>query len=263
MLLGNIIICLVYYLASPLDQFEIFELISLSLPLFNIYISFTNIREYLTISFIILLVLVTFILGFYSLSLYNWSLVKEVFYDTIHGIVVSQINKYKGQIYFPFIMTIFMFILINNLIGMIPYSFSSTSHFILTFSISFCIVIGVTILGLYIHKLEFFSLFVPSGCPIFLVPILVLIEFLSYVARNISLGLRLAANVLAGHMLLNILSGFTFKIISRGFLYTLIGILPLLFVILFSTLEFGICFIQAQVFVVLTSGYIKDSLELH
>ena len=165
--------------------------------------------------------------------------------------------------YFPFIITLFMFILVNNLIGMIPYSFSTTSHFVLTFSLSFTIVLGVTILGLKEHNIKFFSLFVPAGCPLVLLPALVLIEFLSYLARNVSLGLRLAANVLSGHMLLNILSGFTFKIMTSGFIYFFIGLLPLSFIIAFSSLELAIAFIQAQVFVVLTCGYIKDSLELH
>ena len=146
---------------------------------------------------------------------------------------------------------------------MIPYSFSTTSHFVLTFSLSFTIVLGATILGLKEHNLKFFSLFVPAGCPLALLPALVLIEFLSYLARNVSLGLRLAANVLSGHMLLNILSGFTFKIMTSGFIYFFIGLLPLSFIIAFSSLELAIAFIQAQVFVVLTCGYIKDAVELH
>jgi len=110
--------------------------------------------------------------------------------------------------YFPFIFTLFIFILFNNLIGMVPYSFASTSHFVFTFSLSFTIVLGATILGFIYHDLKFFSLFVPSGCPLGLLALLVLIEFISYLARNVSLGLRLAANILSGHMLLNILSGF-------------------------------------------------------
>jgi len=146
---------------------------------------------------------------------------------------------------------------------MVPYSFSTTSHFLLTFSLSFSVVIGATILGFKEHELKFFSLFVPAGCPLALIPVLVLIEFISYLARNISLGLRLAANVLSGHMLLNILSGFTFKIMNTGILYLFVGLLPLSFIIAFSSLELAIAFIQAQVFVVLTCGYIKDSLELH
>jgi F-type H+-transporting ATPase subunit a len=146
---------------------------------------------------------------------------------------------------------------------MVPYSFASTSHFILTFSLSFSIVLGATILGFQRHGLKFFSLFVPAGCPLGLLPLLVLIEAISYLARNISLGLRLAANVVAGHLLLNILSGFTYNIMMSGFIFFFIGLLPLAFVLAFSALEIGIAFIQAQVFVVLGSSYIKDGLDLH
>jgi F-type H+-transporting ATPase subunit a len=113
----------------------------------------------------------------------------------VYSIVINQINTNKGQIYFPFIYSLFIFILINNLIGLIPYSFAPTAHFILTFSISFTVVLGATILGFQKHGLKFFSLFVPSGCPLALLPLLVLIEFISYLSRNISLGLRLGANI--------------------------------------------------------------------
>lgn len=146
---------------------------------------------------------------------------------------------------------------------MIPYSFASTSHFILTFSISFTVVIGATILGLKMHNLEFFSLLVPAGCPLGLLPLLVIIEFISYLARNVSLGLRLAANILSGHMLLNILAGFSYNIMTSGILFFFLGLIPLSFIIAFSGLELGIAFIQAQVFVVLSSSYIKDGLDLH
>jgi F-type H+-transporting ATPase subunit a len=146
---------------------------------------------------------------------------------------------------------------------MVPYSFASTSHFILTFSISFTIVLGATLLGFNKYGLEFFSLFVPAGCPLTLLPLLVLIEFISYLARNVSLGLRLAANIVAGHLLLNILSGFTYNIMISGLIFFFLALLPLAFIIAFSGLELAISFIQAQVFVVLSCSYIKDALELH
>jgi F-type H+-transporting ATPase subunit a len=187
----------------------------------------------------------------------------ESLYATVHSIVTNQINSKKGQMYFPFIYTLFIFILINNLIGMVPYSFASTSHFILTFSLSFTIVLGATFLGFQTQGLEFFSILVPAGCPIALLPLLVLIEFISYLARNISLGLRLAANILSGHMLLNILAGFTYNIMTNGILFFFLGLIPLLFIIAFSGLELGIAFIQAQVFIVLSSSYIKDGLMAH
>lgn len=184
-------------------------------------------------------------------------------YATVYSIVTNQINANRGQAYFPFIYALFVFILINNLIGMVPYSFASTSHFILTFSLSFTVVLGATILGLNKHGLKFFSLFVPAGCPLGLLPLLVLIEFISYLSRNVSLGLRLGANILSGHMLLNILAGFTYNIMTSGFVFFFLGLIPLSFIIAFSGLELGIAFIQAQVFVVLTCSYIKDALDLH
>src|SRR4051812_46018380 len=165
--------------------------------------------------------------------------------------------------FFPLMYVLFIFILVNNLIGLVPYSFASTSHFILTFSISFTVVLGATILGFQRHGLKFFSLFVPSGCPLALLPLLVLIEFISYLSRNVSLGLRLAANIVAGHLLLTILSGFTFNIMTSGFMFFILGLVPLAFIIAFSGLEIAIAFIQAQVFAILTCSYIKDSSDLH
>ena len=253
-----------YPIQSPLDQFEIRNLLSLDAPiLVNLHISLTNIRLYLTISTFIALVLNVLATNYNKIICNRWSISQESIYATLNSIVINQINAKKGQMYFPFIYVLFLFILINNLIGMVPYSFASTSHFSLTFFISFTVVLGATILGFIKHGLKFFSLFVPAGCPLALLPLLVLIEFISYLARNVSLGLRLAANILSGHMLLNILSGFAYNIMTSAFLYFFIGLIPLAFIIAFSGLELGIAFIQAQVFVVLTSSYIKDGLDLH
>ena len=236
---------------SPLDQFTIRNLFSVKGDILgNIQISLTNIGLYLIIT--------TFIVFMYYLLATNndkatphsWSISQESIYSTVYSIVINQINANRGQMFFPLISALFIYILINNLVGMVPYSFAPTSHFILAFSISFTIVIGATILGFQTHSLKFFSLLVPSGCPLGLLPLLVMIEFISYLARNVSLGLRLAANILSGHMLLNILSGFTYNIISKGFIFFFLGLIPLLFIIAFSGLEIGIAFIQAQVFVV-------------
>jgi F-type H+-transporting ATPase subunit a len=251
------------FINSPLDQFEIRDLISLDGPLlFNLKFSLTNIGLYITLASAVVLIFSLLTLN-KKVNFSAWSLGTETLYATIHSIVINQINSTKGQIYFPFIYTLFVFILVNNLIGMVPYSFAATSHFILTFSLSFSIVLGATILGFNKHGLKFFSLFVPSGCPLGLLPLLVLIEFISYLARNVSLGLRLSANILSGHMLLNILAGFCYNIMTSGFLFIFVGLIPLAFIIAFSGLELGIAFIQAQVFVVLTSSYIKDALDLH
>lgn len=252
------------WVASPLDQFEIRNLLSLDVPILaNLHLSITNIGLYLTIAALVTLSLNILATNYNKIIADRWSVSQESVYATVHSIVINQINGIKGQAYFPFIFALFIFILVNNLIGMVPYSFASTSHFILTFSISFTVVLGATILGFQKHGLKFFSLFVPAGCPLGLLPLLVLIEFISYLARNISLGLRLAANILSGHMLLNILSGFAYNIMTSSFILFFVGLIPLAFIIAFSGLELGIAFIQAQVFVVLTCSYIKDGLDLH
>lgn len=249
---------------SPLDQFTIRNLFSIKADILgNFQLSLTNMGLYLTITTIIIFAFYLLATNYDMTTPNGWSLSLESIYATVYSIVINQINANKGQMFFPLISALFIYILINNLVGMVPYSFAPTSHFILTFSISFTIVIGATILGFQVHALKFFSLLVPSGCPLGLLPLLVLIEFISYLARNVSLGLRLAANVLSGHMLLNILSGFTYDIMNKGFIYFFLGLLPLLFIIAFSGLEIGIAFIQAQVFVVLSASYIKDALELH
>lgn len=253
-----------FWYKSPLDQFFIRNLFSIKADLLaNLQISLTNMGLYLFVATFIIIIMYTVATN-YNLSIPNsWSLSQESIYSTVYSIVINQINANKGQMFFPFISALFIYILINNLVGMVPYSFAPTSHFILTFSISFTVVIGATLLGFYIHDLKFFSLFVPSGCPLGLLPLLVLIEFISYLARNVSLGLRLAANILSGHMLLNILSGFTYNIMTSGIIFFFLALLPLVFIIAFSGLEIGIAFIQAQVFVVLSCSYIKDALELH
>jgi len=249
---------------SPLDQFEIRDLLNIDAPILGyLHLSITNIGLYLIIATLITFFLNILATNYSKVVSNNWSIGQESLYATVHSIVVNQINNKNGQVYFPFIYALFIFILINNLIGMVPYSFASTSHFILTFGLSFTVVLGATILGFQKHGLKFFSLFVPSGCPLGLLPLLVLIEFISYLARNVSLGLRLAANILSGHMLLNILSGFTYNIMTSGLIFFFLGLLPLAFIIAFSGLELGIAFIQSQVFVVLSCSYIKDALELH
>lgn len=251
-------------ITSPLDQFEIRNFISLELPILaNMQLSLTNIGFYLIISLSVAVILSLLASNSNKIVSNSWSISQESVYTTVNNVVLNQISASKGQIYFPFIYSLFIFILVNNLLGMVPYSFASTSHFILTFSLSFTIVLGATILGFAKHGFEFFSLFVPSGCPLGLLPLLVLIEFISYLSRAVSLGLRLAANVLSGHMLLNILSGFIYNIMTSGVIFFILGLIPLAFVVAICGLELGISFIQAQVFVVLTSSYIKDSIYLH
>ena len=249
---------------SPLDQFELIDIASIGTPILaNINLSISNIGLYLCISALTVAYLIVLVTKYKTVIIKSLSICIESLYGTVKSIVINQVNGNKAQAYICFIFVLFTYILVSNLIGMIPYSFASTSHFVLSFSISFSIVFGATIVGFIFHHLQFFAMLVPGGCPAALLPLLVLIEFISYLARNISLGLRLAANILSGHMLLNILSGFAYNIMNSNFIFLYIGLIPLAFIISFSGLELGISFIQAQVFVVLTSSYLKDGLNLH
>jgi len=186
----------------------------------------------------------------------------ESLFGSVLQVVKDQVGP-TGQPYFPAIYSLFLFILFLNLVGLIPYSFTATAHFALTLGFSTTIIMGVTLLGLYLHGLRFFSLFVPAGTPLALVPMLVLIESVSYLARAFSLGIRLSANMLAGHILLHIIADFSWSFITGSLLGVILIPLPLLFLTLLYGLEIGVALIQAYVFVLLTCNYIKDAISLH
>lgn len=248
---------------NPLEQFLITDLFTISLPIFSInQISLTNIGMYLIIGIILIVLLSQIVTNVTSIIGNKSYLIKESLYDTVHKIVKDQIGI-ANEIYLPYLYSIFVLILISNLIGMVPYSFTPTSHLVLTLSLSVSILIGVTIIGLVKHKLHFFSLLIPAGTPLGLVPLLVIIETISYLARAVSLGVRLAANMIAGHTLLKILSGFIYNFVKGSILNLIIGIIPMLIFTLLVGLELGIALLQAVVFVILTSSYIKDAVELH
>nr|YP_009558593.1 ATP synthase F0 subunit 6 [Capillidium heterosporum]AZZ06694.1 ATP synthase F0 subunit 6 [Capillidium heterosporum] len=245
---------------NPLEQFLIFDIFSISF--LSNKVSLTNIGLYLIISLTLIIILSQIVINIKSVIGNKSLLIKESIYDTVHKIVKDQIGE-ENEIYLPYLYTLFILVLTSNLIGMIPYSFTSTSHLALTLSMSVSILIGVTIIGIQKHKLVFFSLLVPSGTPTGLVPLLVIIETISYVARAVSLGVRLGANMIAGHVLLKILAGFIYKFIKTSYLTLIIGLLPMFIFTLLVGLELGISVLQGIVFVILTSSYIKDAIALH
>jgi F-type H+-transporting ATPase subunit a len=161
-----------------------------------------------------------------------------------------------GRPYFPFVFSLFMFVLFGNVIGMIPYSFTYTSHIIVTFAMALFIFIGVTLIGLARHGLHFFSFFAPKGMPLALQLILIPIEVLSYVIRPMTLSVRLFANMMAGHTMLLIFSGF---VVALGIL----GVFPLALNIFFILLELLVAVLQAYVFTILTCIYLNDAIHLH
>lgn len=246
------------FIHSPLEQFEIKILLIINDIL---ALSITNYVVYLGIVSFIIYNMIT-LLNKTNLEWNRWGLAILAIYDTILNMVKSQIGN-KGGYYFPLIFTLFTFILIANLVSMIPYSFAISAQLVPVVSLSLSLWLGVTILGLAKHKLVYFSLFVPNGTPLPLVPVLVLIETLSNSSRAISLGLRLSANVLSGHLLMLILGSLIFNLINSSIFGIFFGIIPMLGVVAIVILEFAISMIQAYVFCILFSGYIKDSIYLH
>ena len=166
-----------------------------------------------------------------------------------------------GQKYFPFVLCLFLFISILNILGLFPYVFTPTAHIVVTFGMSLSIMLAVTIIGVLTFKVEYFSILVPAGVPLILAPFLVIIETLSYMIRAISLGVRLAANISAGHLLFAILSGFSFNLLFNG--AYVIGVLPVLIMVFITLLEMMVAVIQAYVFSLLTTIYLGDTVALH
>nr|QUQ05919.1 ATP synthase F0 subunit a [Microconidiobolus nodosus] len=250
-------------LRNPLEQFMITDLISISLPIISINkISLTNIGLYLIIGIVLVVGLSQMVTNITSIVGNKSYMIKESLYDTVHKIVRDQIGS-SNEIYLPYLYSIFVLILVSNIVGMVPYSFTPTSHLVLTLSLSVSVLLGVTIIGIMKHKLEFLSLLVPTGTPLGLVPLLVVIETISYVARAVSLGVRLGANIIAGHTLLKILSTFLYQFMKSSLVSMVIGLIPMLIFSLLVGLEIGIAFLQAVVFIILTSSYIKDAKDLH
>jgi len=192
----------------------------------------------------------------------RWQSVIELAYELIYGIVRENIGE-KGKKYFPFIFALFMMIVILNLFGLVPYTFSPTAHIAVTFGLSLSIFLGVTLLGMVNYGANYFSMFMPAGSPLALAPFMIIIEIVSHMAKAISLGVRLAANITAGHILFAILSGFVWKMLMAGGILAMGSIFPMLIVILVTIIEMAVAVIQAYVFSLLTSIYISESEDLH
>jgi F-type H+-transporting ATPase subunit a len=239
---------------GPLAQFEIKTLIPLKLG--EIDVSFTNSALFMSLTLV--LVTLFLVLGMRKRALVpgRWQSMAEMSYEFVANLLRDTVGS-EGRKYFPLIFTLFMFILFGNMLGMIPYSFTFTSHVIVTFAMALAVFIGVTVLGFVKHGFHFFSFFVPPGVSVVLWPLMIPIEIISYLSRPISLSVRLFANLTAGHTMLKVFAGF---IISLGVVG---GVLPFAFVVALTGLELLIAFLQAYVFTILTCFYINDALHLH
>ncbi len=243
-------------MADPLKQFEITPLQGMEMSMMGYDISFTNSALFMGLAVLVSTLIMTVAMGRGALIPGRLQNISEMFYEFIAGMVNDSVGS-EGRKYFPFVFSVFMFVLLGNMLGMIPGSFTFTSHIIVTFALAMLVFIVVTLIGLFRHGLHFFSLFLPAGVPLWLSPILIPIEILSYLSRPISLSVRLFANMMAGHTMLKVFAGFS---VSMG-IYA--GIAPLAVNVALIGFEILVAFLQAYVFTILTCLYLKDSIELH
>lgn len=252
------------FLQSPLDQFSILPLIPIQIG--DLYFSFTNPSLFMLFTLSLVLLFFSFVTkkgGGKSVP-NAWQSLVELLYDFVPNLVNEQIGGNVKQKFFPCISVTFTFSLFRNLQGMIPYSFTVTSHFLITLGLSFSLFIGITIVGFAKNGLHFLSFSLPAGVPLPLAPFLVLLELIPHCFRALSLGIRLFANMMAGHSLVKILSGFAWTMLCMNDLFYFIGDLGPLFIVLALTgLELGVAILQAYVFTILICIYLNDAINLH
>jgi len=240
---------------NPMHQFEVYR-IGPEIKLGSVDISFTNASLFMVISSITILLIFNIGSKKNSLIPNKMQLLSELSYTFVSK-MISDTAGSKAKPYFAFIFSLFMFVLFCNMFGMIPYTFTVTSHIIVTFMLAAFIFIGVTVIGFLKHGIGYLKLFVPSGVPLVLMPLIVIIEIISYLSRPVSLSVRLFANMMAGHTMMKVFGGF---VISLGIIG---GWLPLSFSVALTGLEILVAFLQAYVFAILTCIYLNDALNLH
>ena len=240
---------------NPMHQFNVYK-IGPEIKINGIDLSFTNASLFMLISGIFISLFL--LLGTKDRKIVpgKFQVISEMLYNFISKMISDTAGK-KAKPYFSFIFSLFIFVLFCNMVGMLPYSFTVTSHIIVTLAFAMFIFIGVTILGFVIHGFKYLKIFVPSGVPMVLLPIISIIEIISYLSRPVSLSVRLFANMMAGHTMLKVFGGF---VISLGLIG---GWLPLSFSVALTGLEILVAFLQAYVFAILTCIYLNDALNLH
>ncbi len=238
---------------SPLEQFEIRTLVPLEVGGYDL--AFTNSALMMVLAGALAVALTTLCGRKLRLVPGRGQALAEMCYEFCANLLRDTVGS-EGRRYFPLVFSLFMFILFGNMLGMIPYSFTFTSHIIVTFVMAIAVFVGVTILGFARHGFRFFGFFVPPGVSVVLWPLMIPIEIISYLSRPISLAVRLFANMTAGHTMLKVFAGFVPALGAAG-------VFPLAFATALTGLEILIAFLQAYVFTVLTCLYISDALHLH
>jgi F-type H+-transporting ATPase subunit a len=246
---------------DPLHQFQIQRYLPINIG--GLDASFSNSALYMVITVALITGLIVYGMRGRALVPTRMQSLAELFYEFVANLVRDNAGP-DARKYFPFVFSLFMFIMVGNLIGLVPGTFTFTSHIIVTFGLALTVFVFVTLLGLIKHGFHFFSLFMPSGVPMALAPILIPIEILSYLSRPVSQSIRLFANMMAGHTMLKVFGGFSVLLGGAlgGLGYT-VGILPLVINIALVGFEILVAMLQAYVFTILTCLYIRDALELH
>ena len=238
---------------DPLHQFAVSPLVEIEVG--GVDLSFTN-------SSFAVLVAVCLVYILFAYGLRKGGMIPnriqafiEMMYELVSGMITGNAGT-AGLKYFPFVFSIFFFVLLGNLLGMVPYMFTFTSHIIVTFTLAMIVFLFVTILGIVLHGFRFFSLFMPKGVPLYLAPILVPVEMISYISRPISLSVRLFANMMAGHTMMKVFAGFVTML-------GVVGVAPMAVNAILTGLEIVISILQAYIFTVLTCVYLNDAVHLH
>jgi len=239
--------------ANPIEQFEIKTLVDINLG--GIDASLTNAGAFMVMTVISVTMFLVMGMNKRALVPGRWQSMAELSYEFVAGLLKDNVGA-EGRKYFPFVFSLFMFIFFANLLGLLPYSFTFTSHIIVTFVLAMVVFIGVTIIGFAVHGLKFLTFFVPSGVPAVVLILMVPIEIISYLSRPISLSVRLFANMTAGHILMKVFASF---ILPLGIL----GIAPFVVDVALVGFELLVAFLQAYVFTVLTCLYLNDAIHLH
>lgn len=251
--------------SSPLEQFEILPLISFYLG--GLDFSITNEAVILLLIFFFSSTFIFSAVKQSDSTLYiiphRWQTVIGIIYKMVLSMISDNISGKKGQLFFPLVFSVFFYVANLNLIGLVPYSFTLTSHLIVTFALALFMFIGINIICVRIHGLEFFSLFLPGGTSFVLALLLVPIELISFIFKPISLSIRLFANMMAGHTLLKVIAGFAWSLSGTTGILFLLHYIPMLILIPLFGLELGVALIQAFVFSILTCIYLNDAIDLH
>jgi len=246
--------------ADPIKQFVVKTIVPLEIG--GADVSFTNSAMWMVAGVLLSTFFLTYFMRRKSLVPDRGQVIAEMLYEFVANMIRENIGS-KGRQYFPLIFSLFIIVLMGNLLGMIPYSFTYTSHIIVTMALALMVFFIVIVVGVIRNGFQFFTLFVPPGVPLWLCPIIVPLEIMSFLARPVTLAVRLFANMMAGHLILKVFAGFSVAMLSLGVGGFVAGLVPMFFNVIFIAFEILIALLHAYVFTVLSCIYLKDSVDLH